>query len=159
MTVRVDDAAALAAMRETRKELDRDVRAALITVGEQVALPVARRLAPRRSGDLERSLTVKGSARGAYLTTSLRGKRGRRVGLLEFGGTVKAPVTPKRARALRLTSGDFVARVDTPRVYPALGFMRRSVDDQQPRIRVEVERAMTEAVIRHMERNGLRAPA
>lgn len=154
--MKIDDAGLRAAMIETRKVLDQDVRAGLLEVAEEVALPVARRLAPSRSGELQRSLTAKGSAKGAYLTTSLRGTRGRRVGLLEYGGTVKRAIEPRKRRALRLASGDFVARVDTPRVYPAQRFLQRSVEDQAPRIRVAVEEAMTAAVIRHMERNGLR---
>jgi hypothetical protein len=151
----VRDEALRAAMTETRAQLDEDVRSALIGVAEDVVLPVTRTLAPRRSGELVSSLVARATQRGAYITSSIRGKRGRRVGLLEFGGTVKKPIVPRRARALTPAPGVFVARITTHRTYPAQMFMQRSVAVQQSRIRAAIGDALTEAVNRHMRRHGV----
>lgn len=163
VTVRVDDAGLRAAMKDTRKELNRDVRSALIGAAEDVALPVAKRLAPHRTGELARSLTARGSARSAYLTTSLRGRKGRRVGLLEYGGTVPGKrsrvrvIEPRKAKALRMPDGRFIARMSTPRTYPAQRFMQRSVETQRVEIEEAIVDSVSAAVIRHLERNGLGA--
>jgi hypothetical protein len=95
--------------------------------GEKVALPEARRRAPHKSGRLRSSLVVKSRARDAVLTTSLTGKKARYIGLMEYGGTVRTTIEPKRKKAI-VINGQPVARVTEPRTYRARHFLSGAVD-------------------------------
>lgn len=139
----VEDARATEGFKQARREINGRLKDGLRRAGEKVALPTARRLAPSKSGELASSLVVKTTTRSASLTTSLRGKKGRRVGLLEFGGTVKAPIEHRKAQALYF-GGRFAAKVTTPRTFRGQHFLTRAVHDQIP----EIEAAIGEEVLR-----------
>lgn len=147
----------LAAMKENIRDLDDDVKTSLLGVAEDVALPVAKRIAPHVSGTLARSLIARATKRNAYLTTSLtRRQGGRRLGLHEFGGTVKKQIRPTGGRrALLLPDGRFVARVTTPRTYRGQHFMERSVTTQRAEITRRIEKDLSAAMQRHIDRHSV----
>jgi hypothetical protein len=118
--------------QRARRDVDKRLRIGLRTAGEKVALPEARRRAPVKTGRLRSSLTVKSRARDAVLTTSLTGKRARYVGLLEYGGTVRTTIEPKRKQAV-VVNGQPVARVTGERHYRARHFLSGAVDAKRPR--------------------------
>jgi hypothetical protein len=120
--VKIDADKASDDFKAARKQVDRRLREGLKTAGEKVALPEAKRRAP-----------VKSRARDAVLTTSLAGKRARYVGLLEWGGTVRAPIEPSKKKAL-VVNGQPVARVAGPRHYKARHFLSGAVEAKQPQI-------------------------
>lgn len=101
---RIDDAATKKALGEVRRDLQADLARSLLEAGTTTVLPEARRRAPRARG-ISASLTVRSarSARAATLTTTHRGKLGRLVGLLEFGGRVETFGLPTRARRRKRT--------------------------------------------------------
>jgi hypothetical protein len=129
----VDAVKSTEAFKQARRDVNARLRDGLRAAGEKVALPEARRLAPSKTGELASSLAVKSTARSASLTTSLRGKKGRRVGLLEFGGTVKTQILPRKAKALYF-GGRFAARVTAPRTIRGRHFLTRAVHEQLPEI-------------------------
>ena len=113
------------AFRDVRAQIARDFDEAQATAAERTVLPDARRRAAglRVEGQpVAAALIVRRARKAPYLTSRLRGRRARAVGLLEFGGTVRKVLAPKRAKALTI-NGDFVAVVRTPRVYQAREFM------------------------------------
>lgn len=138
--VRVDDAAAREALKEVRRDANRAMRDGLVDAAETTVLPKARAFAPRKTGKLAASLVVRRSGSRVYLTTGLNGKEARRVGLLEFGGTVRSEIRPKRKRSRRgrgrpaalAFGGRFVSRVTTPRRYRGRHFMTRGVEAGLP---------------------------
>lgn len=152
--IRFEDAQLHAAMREARRDLNQDIKQAMGEVGEGILLPAARRAVPAKTGTLRRSLTFRATTRGGYVTTRLtRRQGGRRFGLLEFGGTRKDVIEPRKARALRF-GGRFTARVTTPRVYPQTLHVTRASDQQQPRIIVALETRITDVLQAHITRHS-----
>lgn len=131
--VHVDAAKATEEFQHARRDMDKRLRVGLRTAGEKVALPEARRRAPTKTGRLRSSLTVKSRARDAVLTTSLTGKKARYVGLLEYGGTVRTTIEPKRKKAL-IVNGQPVARVTGERHYRARHFLSGAVDARREQI-------------------------
>jgi HK97 gp10 family phage protein len=131
--VKIDADKASDDFKAARKQVDRRLREGLKTAGEKIALPEARRRAPVKTGRLRASLVVKSRARDAVLTTSLAGKRARYVGLLEWGGTVRAPIEPGKKKAL-LVNGQPVAKVTGPRTYRARHFLSGAIESKQPQI-------------------------
>lgn len=139
ITVTVDDDAVRAGLRAQRRAINQDVKATTLDAGRVTVLPTTKRLAP---SIIRAPLTVKSTTRGAYLTTTARGRWRRVTGLLNFGGTVKAEIRPVRAKALKI--GDrYVARVTGPRTYRAKEFMQRSVEINLGRFSQHVEDEMT----------------
>ena len=163
----LDDKPAKDAMRQIRKTLNSDTRRALGQAAERIALPAAKAGTPKRSGTLAASLVARSSTRNAYLTTSLTRKQGsRRLGLLEFGGTRRDVIVPRRAKALRLPDGGFVARVggSSPgtirrvfgmgargRKYRAQGFMYRAVESKRGEVTEYLADKMAEAAQRAID--------
>lgn len=114
------------AFRDVRRQIARDFDQTQAVAAERTVLPDARQRAGRYKVEGESvgpSLIVRRARRGPYLTTVLRGQRGRAVGLLEFGGTVRKVILPKRKKALTV-NGQPVAVVRTPRHYEARHFMQ-----------------------------------
>jgi len=138
LDVKVNAAPATDEFKAARRDANRRLAAGLKVAGERVALPAARRNAPRRSGELASSLVVKASSNHATLTTNLRGKKGRRVGLLNYGGTVKAPILPRKKKALYF-GGHFYASVTAPRVIKGTHFLNRAIDDNRAMIDQAIE--------------------
>lgn len=130
LDVRIDAQPATDEFRRARRELNQTLREGLRRAGERVVLPAAK----RRAGGLKiagtpiaSTLVVKARSSEAVLTTNMRGKLARAVGLMEFGGTVKTIIEPRKAQALTVGDG-VVANVTTPRVYHGRRFMLGAVD-------------------------------
>lgn len=148
--VKVDTGLADAALREVRRDANRAMRDGIVQAAEMTVLPRARAFAPRRTGRLAASLVVRRSGSRAYLTTSLAGKAARRAGLLEFGGTVRTPIVPKRKRARGNRrrpaalhfGGRFAARVTTPRRYRGRRYMTRGVEAGLPAFTDQMARSV-----------------
>jgi hypothetical protein len=131
----VDRTAAI--FKKARRDIGIDLRDAVAKAGEEEVLPVARTHAGTlkvAGRSVAGTLVVrKGRGNTAYITSTMRGKLGRAVGLQEFGGTVKTVLLPKRKRAL-VVNGHPVARVDTPRHYKGRHFMTNAVDERRDSI-------------------------
>lgn len=139
ITVRVDDAAVMAGLRSQRRAINQDVKRTTLVAGQKTVLPTTKRLAP---SIIRGPLIVRSTTKGAYLTTSARGRWRRVTGLLNFGGTVTGPIIPKNGGAIPVY-GRFFARVNGPRTYRAQEFMQRSVQINLGRFSESVEEQMT----------------
>lgn len=128
-----------------RREMNARVKDGLGSAARTIALPEAKRLAPHHTGRLASSLTAKSTARAAYLTTALRGKKGRYVGLMEFGGTVRGTILPKGKKQALKINGRFVAKVTTPRHYKGKHFMERAVTGRRKQIDAAIQREVMRA--------------
>lgn len=87
--------------RAARRELNARTRQGLIRAGEVAALPAARVATShlKVAGEpVAGSLIVRGTSRRAYITTAWRGKKGRAVGLQEYGGRVDTIIAPRHKR-------------------------------------------------------------
>lgn len=141
--------------KRVRRDIGKDLRSAVVEAGEEVALPHAKmgagNLKVAGRGVAGTLVVRKGTGNTAYLTSSMRGKFARAVGLQEFGGTVHTHLLPRRVR-LGLSSGPEaltvnghpVANVTTPRHYRGRQFMGRAVGGRQDQI--------AEAIMRHVLR-------
>lgn len=143
VSVRVDAHRASDEFKQARKEINGRLKAAMKQAGERVVLPEAK----RRSGGLKVAgistaslLVVVPRRASAYITA--RGKRGRAVGLQEFGGTVRSPVLPKKKKAV-LVNGQPIAAMTTPRVYTGRHFLTGAVQAKLP----ETERVILEEIL------------
>lgn len=90
-------------MRAARRQFNRQLKEALKTAGEKVVLPVAKRRAAGLKVEgtpIASTLVVRARSNHAVLQTTLRGRKNRAAGLLEFGGTVSSPIRPKNAQAI-----------------------------------------------------------
>lgn len=118
--------------REARRDLRRRTRAGLIRAGERAALPTARALAP---SFIAPTLVVRARASYAMLTTRLRGKLARIAGLLHWGGTIRKPIYPSKAKALFWPGAEHpVAEVTGPRVITPKLYLSRAVEQNRSRI-------------------------
>jgi hypothetical protein len=132
------------AFKESRRQIGRDVREGVQAAAERAVLPEARRRFG--SGKVASTLVVrKGTRQSAYITSTLRGKKGRFVGLLEFGGVVTTLIRPKRRQAL-VINGNPVAEVSTPRRYKARLWITSAVRSRfsafEKALMQDVERAL-----------------
>lgn len=130
LDVEVDTSTTLRALRDVRRQIGKDFDQVLAMAAETVVLPDAR----RRAGALKiegvpvsSALVVRKRRTAPYMTSRLRGSKARAVGLLEFGGTVRAEIRPRHKKAL-VVNGQPVARVTTARHYRAHRFMYGAVD-------------------------------
>jgi hypothetical protein len=137
--VKVDAEKTTAEFKQARKELNQKVKTGLIRAGERFAMPEARRRAPKF---IASTIVVKSTTRSAYLTTSLRGKKGRVVGLLEYGGTRKDKIVPTKKKAMTINGG-FATTVTAPRTYKGKKFMNTAVEARLP----ETEEAIKDEVL------------
>ena len=134
--VRTDLAPATEGFKAVRRDANRAMRSGMVQAANRAVLPYARQIAPRRRGTLAASLIARRAGGGVVLTTSLRGMLGRVAGLLEFGGTVRKEIRPRRKRARTDHSrhaalafgGRFAANVKTPRHYRARRFLTRAAE-------------------------------
>jgi hypothetical protein len=136
--------------KEARREINRRMRDALKEAGEEVALPAARVGASRFSvggTPVAGTLVVRSTSRGAYITTRLRGRLARAVGLLEYGGTVRTPLTPKDGGRghFPVGGGEFRATVTGPRTYEPRLFMTGAVKTREGRIATSVRDRLLDA--------------
>lgn len=148
----VQDEDVLRQLREGRRQIGQSVKAGLLEGASKRAVPAVRAAAPHRSGRLAGSIVARSTTRSVYLTTSLRGKQGRYVGLINYGGTVRAEIRPRRRgrgqkHALKMPDGRFAARITTPRTYRASLFMQRGVEGVEGGIASDLQ----EAVLRSLQ--------
>jgi hypothetical protein len=130
LDIEVDSATTVRALRDVRRQIGKDFDQVMAMAAEEVVLPDAR----RRAGHLKvgeasvaAALVVRKRRTAPYMTSRLRGSKARAVGLLEFGGTVRAEIRPRHGKAL-VINGQPVARVTKARHYRAHRFMYGAVD-------------------------------
>jgi len=137
--------------KDVRSKLGRELRAVIQHAAEEAAVPPARRRAGNLSVEGIRvgsTLVVrKGLSNSVYMTSTLRGKKGRVVGLFEYGGTVRGKIVPKGKRkragghaAAIMTPFGPRASVSGPRHYKGLFFMTKAVDEHRGEIAEEIEK-------------------
>ena len=153
VVVRIEDAQVLAGLRAVRRDLNQDVKRVFAVVGGQQVMPYVRRAAPVKTGALRRSLILRATTRGGYITTTLTKKQGRRkVGLLEYGGTRRDVIRPRTKKALLLPGGVIRANVPTARTYRAQRFIRGTLEQRQPYVVANLEIQMTRVIQGHIDR-------
>jgi hypothetical protein len=86
-------------LKRGRKLLRERIKAGLKEAGQRAVLPEAKRSSP---AIVAQALMTKATTRGAYLTTLGPRKHDDIAGLLNFGGSPKGAIRPRRAKALRL---------------------------------------------------------
>lgn len=157
MTVRLDwDGVdrTVKAFRDVRRDLSRELTELERDVGERVVLPWVRLKAGHLKVDgrsVADTLAVRRRRSAPYITTTMRGLRGRAVGLQEFGGTVRTPIRPRRAKALAI-NGNVRAVVTTARHYRAARFMQDGVAASQHAFGSEVRDEIVDRFFRpHFE--------
>lgn len=150
LRVEADVDATVAALKASRRQMNQDFKAALLDAGHMVSLPAARSVGPKA---IRSSLVAKATTRSAYVTTLARDDRRRAIfALTEFGGTIKAPVLPKHAKALRYANGRFSAATRGPRHYKGSHRMRKAVQARFPAFERRVVRDLEDAINRRLER-------
>lgn len=129
--------------KEARSDVNRRLREALKLAAERVALPAARRAAWSFAVPF---LIARATGRSAYITTRGPREKGRIVGLLEFGGTVRTPIEIQKegVRGLPIGPDLFRASVRGPRRYQPSMRLTEAVQLQVPR----TEEVMLEQVMR-----------
>jgi hypothetical protein len=139
--VKIDVDRATDAFRRARRDINSQVRRALLAAAEHDALPAGRRAAPTFAVPY---LIARATSRSAYI--SARGPRwvGRALGLLEFGGTVRTELQPKTAQALSLGPDLVRARVTGPRRYHPQLRLTKAVESRRP----QIEESILEEVIK-----------
>lgn len=138
--IKVDEDRASEGFKQARRDINGQLRDALKAAAEKEALPATRKVAWSFIRPL---LIARATTRSAYVTT--RGARalGRAGGLLEFGGTVRTLLIPKKAKALALGPDLIRARVEGPRHYKPTLRLTRAVD-----ARIEqIEQTMLQEII------------
>jgi hypothetical protein len=148
------------AFKEIRREAGMKTRQAVRTAAEEEVLPEARRAAGNLKVDKQsvgQSLVIrKGLSNTVYLTSSMRGKKGRAIGLLEYGGTVRARIHPKRKTrrghpaALQVGPGIFRAAVNKPRHYKPRNRITNAVTRSHPNFVGKLE----DAILRQFQGHG-----
>lgn len=129
--LRMDAAKTQEELKASRRAMRQKLKEAMLEAGQQAVLPRVRRGAP---SVISTALTVKGSTRGAYITTQGRREKDRITGLLNWGGYVTTQLDPKKAEALKTPEGPR-ARVDQHRRYRGKNFLERDVVASQPRMK------------------------
>jgi hypothetical protein len=139
------------ATRAARREANREVRDILARIAERNVVPTAKSLAPSIVRD---SIVARATTRSVYITTTARGMRRRRFGLLEHGGQVKGPIRSKRGKPLPLRVGGRVIyrqSVTKARTYRAKAFMRRAIRYWSPTIERRLESEIAGAIQRRID--------
>jgi hypothetical protein len=150
ITVRVRSEAAQRALRESRRELRSDVVDIAEEHGRRRVLPTAKRIAP---SIVSPTLTIRRTKTRVTLGTTARGMKRRMVGVLNYGGTIRGEIRPKKKKALRLADGRFVAVVRGPRTIKAMAFLERSRDRELAHYRRDLERDLPRRIQRRL--NGI----
>lgn len=142
------------AFRDVRTQVARGADAEAVQAAKLTIMPAAK----RRAGNLKvagasiaESLYIRRIRGGARLTTRLRGIRGRAVGLLEFGGTVHAPIRARKRKAIFIPgSAHPVSVVRTAREYRARRFMVGAKEEKLGAF----ERELRDRIVGFFERQG-----
>jgi hypothetical protein len=148
ITGRVDDAAVRRGLAEVRRAIPQDVKKTTGAAAERITLPAVKRAAPHL---VRATMTTKSTTRGAYVTTKARGKNRAIVALTNWGGTIKAPIKPRRRKALKFgTAGGghtgYAMSVTKPRRIKGTHWIDREVRLTLPRFTAHVERDLTRII-------------
>ena len=120
------------AFRDVRRRVARELAGVEKKAAETTVLPAAKAHAGglRIDGQaIPGRLVITRSRSSPALTTSFRGTRAAAAGLLEFGGTVRAPIIPKHAKALTI-NGEFRSIVRTARHYRARRYLQQAAQER-----------------------------
>lgn len=152
ITYRASTDEARARTKALRKSIGKDAKKIMRASAQRRIVPRAERRAPSPA---KGTIVARGTTTSVYVTTSARGKRRRIVGLLEYGGTVRAWIRPggkKKAIAFRGRGGEqvFVAVVKGPRTYRAQRFMGKAVDQGRNAVLRDIRREMPKVIKRHL---------
>ena len=124
LTIRIDDKGALAGLRRGRAQINTAARRGLREAVKAETLPIARELAPRKSGRFAASIRAGAISRGAFIQS-----RDPRAGLLEYGGTRRDTIRPHAGhRALSIPGVGARGAVHTPRHYKGRHAMSIAAD-------------------------------
>jgi hypothetical protein len=121
----VDDEQVVKALRGAARDVEQRTKEIGERAAKRTVLRRARSLSPRFARS---SMAIRRSGGRVALTTTARGRERAIVGIANFGGTIRAPIEPKAAKALMLRGGGFTARVSGPRQIKGLHWMERSVE-------------------------------
>ncbi len=128
--IRVDASPTSAQFKVVRRELNARLKAGTVAGVEKYALPRVRAVAP---SVVRPYLTAKASvSRGGYITTRGPRQGDRITGLLNFGGTVRAPIRPQEADALTIPGVGLRASVTGPRTYRGKRFIEQGILEAKP---------------------------
>lgn len=132
--VDIDAKGGIEALKASRRDVARRLRELQQQAAQDKILPAAKRNSQSLNigGEAVAGTLVITKASTPVLTTRLRGIRGRALGLLEFGGTVRTQILPKRKQALSFGGQHPVSRVRTVRHYRARKVLSRAVASQYP---------------------------
>lgn len=118
--------------KEVRRRIATELAQVEQAAAEHAVLPEAKAKAARfkiAGENLAGHVIVRKAAKGPYLTTNMRGIRARAAGLLEYGGTVRTPVLPKKRKAL-LINGSPRASVRNARHYRGRHYLASAADER-----------------------------
>lgn len=142
INVTVDDDAT-PVLRKARQKVRGRTNRAVKQLAERTILPAARRRG--RLGPFTSKLVVRTRYTGSAFLTGQTLKAGRAIGLLEFGGTRRDPIRPrKRGKQAVMTPRGPRAAVLGPRKYKKRGLLIRTVEDLYPAYERELLGAVLE---------------
>lgn len=124
---KIDADQAIDAFKAARRDISRRARSGTKRAGEQTILPRGRRGVGGHTPVSPSQLIVKTTSTTGFLTVAGK-KQGRIVGLLNYGGTVSAPIVPKKKKAVSF-GGVVVSQVTAPRHYRGLHFLEKARDE------------------------------
>ncbi len=128
--IRVDASPTSAQFKVVKRELNNRLKAGMVKGAERSVLPRVRAHAP---SVVQPYLTVRAAVtRGAYVTTRGPRQGDQITGLLNFGGTVRAPIFPQEAEALAIPGIGLRAAVRKPRHYRGKAFIQRGILEAKP---------------------------
>lgn len=152
ITYRASTDEARARTKALRKNIGKDARKIMRASAQRRIVPRVERRAPSPA---KGTIVARGTVSSVYVTTKARGHRRRIIGLLEYGGTVRAWIRPgpgKKAVAFRGRDGQmvFVAAVKGPRTYKPKHFIKRGVEAGRVGVLRDVRRQMPKAIKHHL---------
>lgn len=116
-------------LKRVRRNVRERTAKSVKRLAERVVLPAARRRG--RLGPYTSALVVKTRSTGAFLTGSSL-KKGRAIGLLEFGGVRRDVIRPKKGSHAIMTPRGPRSGIFNPRKYKRRGLIMRAVEDTFP---------------------------
>lgn len=128
--IQVDASPTSAQFKVVRRELNARLKAGIAAGTEKYALP---RVLANAPSVVRPYLTAKATVtRGGFITTRGPIQGDRITGLLNFGGTVRAPIRPQEADALAIPGIGLRASVTKPRHYAGKAFIQRGILEAKP---------------------------
>jgi len=139
-----------AGLRAARRDLARVRTKTIVGVIERRVVPTANGWSPSIvSGHMVGRATMS----GGRLTTNATGRTRAIIGILNFGGTLSFPITPKRKKALSF-NGVARARVTAPRTIAGKHWMERAVLTHRGSVRMAIAIEMPRAIQAHINAGG-----